>query len=72
MKTINKTDSKISKSLIEVWQWKERVYEDIKDKNFTEKSKYYEQGLNEAVKLLNGQLIKNVDGSYMLINRSEG
>mgnify|MGYP001585648804 FL=1 len=66
MKTIEKKTI-ISKSLEEVWEWKDEVYKDIKDKTFEEKQKYYDKGLNEAVRLLNKKLIKNSDGSYSII-----
>jgi hypothetical protein len=65
MKTIEK-DTSISKSLLEVWEWKDEVYKDIKNKTFEEKQKYYEEGLKEAVRLVNGKLKKNPDGSYSI------
>lgn len=66
MKTIER-ETLISKALMEVWEWKDEVYEDIKNKTFEEKQKYYEEGLKEAVKLLNGRIKKNPDGSYCLV-----
>ncbi len=60
-------DTLVSKSLIEVWEWKDAVYEDIKNKTFEEKQRYYEEGLKEAVKLLNGKLKRNPDGSYYIV-----
>ena len=66
MKTIEE-DNLISKALREVWEWKNEVYMDIKDKTFEEKHKYYEDGLKEAAKLLKGRLKKNPDGSYSII-----
>ena len=66
MKTIEK-DTLVSKSLIEVWRWKEAVYEDIRNKTFKEKQKYYKEGLKEAVKLLNGRLKRNPDGSFCIV-----
>lgn len=57
----------VSKSLDEVWEWKEEVYNDIKDKDFEGKKKYFKEGLDSAVKLLNGKLVKNSDGSYNII-----
>ncbi len=66
MKTIEE-DNLISKALSEVWEWKDEVYMDIKDKTFEEKQKYYEDGLKEAAKLLKGRLKKNPDGSYSII-----
>lgn len=64
MKAKNKV---ISKSLGEVWKWKEEVYLDIKDKSFLEKKEYFQQGLEEALKVLGGKLYKNEDGSYSII-----
>lgn len=66
MKTIEK-DTLVSKSLIEVWEWKDEVYEDIRNKTFEEKQEYYKEGLKEAVKLLNGKLKRNPDGSYCIV-----
>ncbi|MFH1612448.1 MAG: hypothetical protein ABIB46_01755 [bacterium] len=51
-------------ALLEVWKWKNEVYRDIRNKTFEEKQKYYQEGMNEAVKRLNAHLIKNADGSY--------
>ncbi len=64
MKTKNEA---ISKALSEVWKWKEEVYLDIKDKSFNEKSRYFREGMNEAIKVLGGTLNKNDDGSYSII-----
>jgi hypothetical protein len=64
MKTKNET---ISKALIEVWKWKEEVYQDIKDKSFNEKRKYFREGLEEAIKVTGGKLNKNDDGSYSIL-----
>lgn len=66
MKTIER-ETLISKALMEVWEWKDEVYEDIKNKTFEEKQKYYEEGLKEAVRLLNGRIKRNPDGSYCLV-----
>lgn len=66
MKMIEKDISIVSNALMEVWEWKDAVYNDIKDKTFEEKQKYYNEGLKEAERLLNGKLIKNLDGSYSL------
>lgn len=64
MKTNKKT---IPDSLEEVWEWKEKVYKDIKDKDFKGKKQYFNSGLQDAVKILNGKLVKNPDGSYNII-----
>ncbi|MGR3310216.1 MAG: hypothetical protein ACUZ77_05510 [Candidatus Brocadiales bacterium] len=66
MKTNEKT-APISKALSEVWEWKDEVYEDIKDMSFEEKRAYFEKGLKEAVKMLNGKLKTNSDGSYSMV-----
>jgi hypothetical protein len=57
----------ISKALTEVWEWKEKIYLDIKDKSFNEKREYFREGLEEAVKITGGKLKKNEDGSYSII-----
>ena len=56
----------ISKALEEVWEWKEKVAKDIEGKNFEEKKRYFQEGIDEAAKLLKANLIKNSDGSYLL------
>ncbi|MEW6609022.1 MAG: hypothetical protein AB1414_16515 [bacterium] len=60
----------ISKALLEVWEWKDEVYKDIKDKTFEGKQKYYQEGIEEAVKRLKGKLISNSDGSYSIVKFS--
>ncbi len=57
----------ISHAIEEVWEWKDNVYQDIKDKNFKEKKEYFNSGLRDAVKIINGKLVKNPDGSYSII-----
>jgi len=69
MKTIEKTVP-ISKALSEVWEWKDEVYKDIKDMSFEEKREYYEKRLKEAVKILNGKLKANPDGSYLIVYKN--
>lgn len=64
MKTI---DGSISRTLEEVWEWKDEVYKDIKDKSFEEKQKYFQEGLKSAARFINGKLRKNTDGSYTII-----
>ncbi len=66
MKTIEKAVP-ISKALSEVWDWKEKVYNDVKDMSFEEKREYYEKGLKEAAKILKAKLKTNPDGSYSLV-----
>lgn len=65
MKTIEKT-TPISRSLLEVWGWKDEVYKDVKDMSFDEKQEYYNNGLKEALKILKGKLKSNPDGSYSI------
>ncbi len=57
----------ISKALSEVWEWKEKVYKDIKDMSLEEKQEYYESSLKEALNILKGKLKKSPDGSYSVI-----
>jgi hypothetical protein len=68
MKPIEKTVP-ISKALSEVWEWKDEVYKDIKDMSFEEKREYYERSLKEAVKILNGKLKINLDGTYSIVGK---
>jgi hypothetical protein len=57
----------ISKALEEVWEWKEEVYLDIKDKSSIGKRDYFRKGLDEAVEIIGGKLRKNDDNSYLII-----
>lgn len=66
MKTTKKT-MPISKALTEVWEWKEEVYNDINGMSFEEKKRYFETGLNKAVRTIKGKLKANPDGSYSII-----
>ena len=61
------TNVPVSNALREVWEWKEKVYQALKDKDFQESQRYYQDGIEEAVKVLNAKLVKNADGSYRLI-----
>lgn len=63
----NEKTAPISKALSEVWEWKDEVYEDIKDMSFEEKQAYFKKGLKEAVRTLNGKLKTNPDGSYSMV-----
>ena len=62
MKTLNVTPQ----SLLEVWNWKEEIYKDIKDKSLKEKKKYFKQGLKDAVKILKGKLVKSSEGYFII------
>ncbi len=66
MKTIEKK-APISKALVEVWEWKDEVYNDVRDMQFEEKQEYYANRLKEAVKILKGNLKANPDGSYLIV-----
>lgn len=66
MKTIEKKVP-ISKALVEVWEWKDEVYNDVKDMRFEEKEEYYANSLKEAAKILKGKLKANPDGSYSIV-----
>ena len=66
MKTIEKKAA-ISKALLEVWEWKDEVYNDVKDLRFKEKQEYYAKGLKEAAKILEGKIKTNPDGSYSIV-----
>lgn len=66
MKTIEKKVP-MSKALVEVWEWKDEVYNDVKDMRFEEKEEYYANSLKEAAKILKGKLKANLDGSYSII-----
>jgi len=65
MKT-NEKIAPVSKALSEVWEWKDAVYNDIKNMSFEEKRVYFEDGLKEAVKMIKGKVKTNSDGSYSI------
>ncbi|MBI5048164.1 MAG: hypothetical protein HZB54_04375 [Deltaproteobacteria bacterium] len=52
---------------MEVWEWKDEVYNDVKDLRFKEKQEYYAKGLKEAAKILEGNIKTNPDGSYSIV-----
>lgn len=60
----------IPRSLKEVWVWKEKVYEETKDKNFKQLKKYYADSLEKAAKMLNAKLVRLPNGSYLLVKNS--
>lgn len=66
MKTIEKA-APVSKALAEVWEWKDAVYNDVKDMCFEEKQEYYARGREDAAKILKGKLEANPDGSYSIV-----
>ena len=66
MKTIEKT-TPVSQALAEVWEWKDAVYNDVKDMCFEERQEYYTRGRSEAAKILKGKLKTNPDGSYSIV-----
>ncbi len=66
MKTIEKA-LPVSKALSEVWEWKDEVYNDVKDMSFEEKKVYYERSVKEALRILKGKLKTNPDGSYSIV-----
>jgi len=47
-------------SLVEVWKWKEAVYNDIKDMNPKEKIKYFREGTKDVIKKLGLKRVKTV------------
>lgn len=61
------TEDTIFRSLQEVWEWKDAVYEEIKDKTPAERQTYFQAGLAEAARVLGSRLERNSDGSYMLM-----
>ena len=65
MKTTEKK-LKIPKSLEEVWQWKEQVFEETKDKSFVELKKIYFNSLKKAAEFIGAKLVQNADGTYSL------
>jgi len=61
------TDSVIPKALAEVWEWKDAVYEDTKDKTLEETKAYFREGLEEAARILGARLERSSDGSYRIV-----
>jgi len=63
MKTITEY-KKFSKSLEEVWAWKDAAYEETKDKSFEELKLIYEKAMADAANSINAKLVKLPDGNY--------
>jgi hypothetical protein len=61
------TETAISKSLLEVWEWKDAVYQDIKDKSADERKAYFHEGVEIAAKILGSRVVVNPDGSRCLV-----
>jgi len=61
------TEYTISRGLEEVWEWKDAVYEVVKDMTPNERIAYYQGCMERAAKFLNARLVKNPDGSYSLV-----
>jgi shikimate kinase len=61
------SSKEISHSLEEVWDWKEQVYQEVKDKTFEEKQKVYSDALQEAANILHSKLLRNENGTYRFV-----
>lgn len=62
-----KSDYVVSKTLLEVLEWKESVYEEMKDKSFEERKRILSDAMIEAASILKAQLVKKEDGSYRFV-----
>ena len=59
-----------SKSLLEVWEWKEAVYNDVKDLSSEERVKYYSENADKFLKEM-GYIKKKIGkNSYKLVKVS--
>lgn len=65
MKTTDKKLS-VSKSLEEVWSWKEAAFNETKDFTFEQLENNYKNAVETACKLLNARLVVQSDGSYKI------
>lgn len=65
MKT-NEKNLVLSKALHEVWEWKDDVYNDIKEMSFEEKRLYLNNSMKEAANIIIGKIIHNPDSSYYI------
>jgi hypothetical protein len=54
----------ISKSLEEVWEWKEKAYEETKDKTFEELKAIYKKSVEDAAECIGAKLVKLPNGNY--------
>lgn len=61
------TETAVSKSLEEVWKWKNSVYDDIKDMSLDETKIYLHEGLTRAAETIGARLVKNPDGTYSFV-----
>jgi hypothetical protein len=66
MKTIEKSEA-ISSALVEVWEWKEKAANEIKNKSFEKKKIIYDSALEEASKILKSAIVKEPSGTYKFI-----
>lgn len=55
------------KSLEEVWEWKEEVYNETKNMDFEAKKKYFSQGLQESAELIGCKIVRNQDGTLSFV-----
>ena len=60
-----------SKSMLEVWEWKEAVYNDIKDMNKEEKLKYFNEATEEIFKEMGYKKKMTGKNTYKLIKASQ-
>lgn len=61
MKTI---ETEAPKSLVEVWEWKSAVSDDIKDMTTQERMAYFHEGLEKAARILGARLEQAPDGTF--------
>ena len=61
------TNVPVSNALREVWEWKEAVYEDVKDMTFEEKQAYFRNGMEEAARTIGARLVRNPDGTCVFV-----
>ena len=62
---------KVSKSLREVWEWKEAVYEETKDMNKKETIKYFHKSVDSFLDKMGYKKIETSNGVYRLINEQD-
>ena len=64
MKTNNINQLADSNALKEVWEWKEKAYDETRNMSIEELLAYYKNSVEKAAMLLGTKIIKTESGAY--------
>ena len=59
----------ISKALQEVWDWKQKSYEDTKGMKFEQLKTHLRNSMEEIATMMNATIVLNPDGTCQLVTR---